>query len=62
MNTDKAKRLIETVLDQARRIRPAVVPALAVLVLALAWTAVSHLVGEVSYAEVAAALTAQGLR
>ena len=30
MNTDKAKRLIETVLDQARRIRPAVVPALAV--------------------------------
>jgi len=50
--------LIETVLDQARRIRPAVVPALAVLVLALAWTAVSHLVGEVSYAEVAAALAA----
>lgn len=58
MNTDKAKRLIETVLDQARRIRPAVVPALAVLVLALAWTAVSHLVGEVSYAEVEAALAA----
>lgn len=62
MNVDKLNRPPGIVVDQIRRLRPAIMPTLGVIILALAWTAVSRLIGEVSYAEVEAVLAATSSR
>ncbi|MCM8565381.1 bifunctional lysylphosphatidylglycerol flippase/synthetase MprF [Thauera linaloolentis] len=58
MKVDKPHTQAGRLTDWVQRLRPVAIPALAVAILILAWTAISHLASEVSYADVEAALAA----
>ena len=56
MKIESTHSLASRITGRLQRLRPIAIPALTVVILVLAWTAISHLVGEVSYAEITAAL------